>query len=413
MSGADPKTPGTHSAERPAFMAFTSDKDSLSLLRQFAAAQGWGENAVHSGDIDTASEYLKTHASPLVLCVDIASVESAPAALDRLADVCDPTIKVIVSGAINEYSFYCWLVDVGVSNYLLKPFAPAALDAAYRKAADNAPAQQGDAPAVKKNAKIITVMGTRGGVGATTIGVNMAWILANELHHKTALLDFDPQLGTVALALDLEPGKGLRDALEKPERIDGLFLDRVMVKLDGNLSILSTEEPLEEEITATEAAAEALFKQARPKFSHIIVDVPRTLSPFTRYALKHSDHIVCVTEYTLMGLRESLRYLDYCRDILKIAPPVFVANRVGLAGKHQMPQPEFEKGLGRKIDFTIPFVLDAHVSATTGEVLAETFRNAPATKVLQALSANFSDARKPDAAPDRLSALLTFLKRGK
>src|SRR5262249_7022182 len=145
-----------------------------------------------------------------------------------------------------------------------------------------------------------------------------------------------------ALALDLEPGKGLREALEKPERIDSLFMDRVMVKLDEQLSILSTEEGLEENIVVSAASAEALYKQTRPKFSHVVVDVPRILTPYTRYALAHADHIICVTEYTIKGLRESLRYLEYCRDSLKVSVPMFVVNRSGMAGKHQMPNAEFE-----------------------------------------------------------------------
>ncbi len=395
------------------FMAFTNDSESIVVLKQFALNNSWAESIIHSGDIETAAQFLKTNHSPRVLFVDVTSQESTPAALDALADVCEPGTKVIVSGKINEYSFYCWLVDVGVSSYLLKPFTIHSLEAAYKKTTETSVNNGTPAAELKNHAKIITVIGARGGVGATTVCVNMAWIMANNLNHKTALLDFDPQFGTVSLALDLEPGKGLRDALEKPDRIDGLFIDRVMVKVDDNLSILSTEESIEDTITATEAAAEALFKQTQPKFSYIIIDLPRVLSPFTRYALAHSDHVICVTEYTIAGLRESLRYLEYCRDILKIAPPVFVANRVGLAGKHQMPKDEFEKGLGQKIKFDIPFVLDAHAAATVGEVLAETAKNIPATRVLHLLAEHFTGSAAEQKPKTKLDSILALLKGGK
>jgi pilus assembly protein CpaE len=397
---------------RAPFLAFTSDAESVAVLKQFAAKQGWAEAIIQQGDIDAAASYLKGSPSPAVLCVDIPSAEAAPAALDRLADVCDPGIKVIVSGKVNEYSFYCWLVEVGIANYLLKPFTLAALEAAYKKATDVPVAMAAPAAEVKKDGKIITVIGTRGGVGATTVAVNLAWLLGHKLQQKTALLDFDPQLGTVALALDLEPGRGLREALEKPDRIDGLFMDRVMVRLDDQLSILSTEESLEENVSASAAAAEALFKQTRPKFSHIVVDVPRTLSPYTRYALGHSDHIVCVTEYTIMGLRESLRYLEYCRDVLKVPPPIFVASRVGMAGKHQMPNAEFEKGLGHKIAYSVPFILDAHAAATAGELLVETTKNAPAIKALNALAAQFVEGAQAKELPTK-KGLLGIIKGGK
>ena len=411
MSTGATKDSQSHSA----FLAFTNDSESKVVLKQFATALGWSEAIVLDGDIDTASEYLKSHPSPQVLCVDITSAEAAPAALDRLADVCNPGIKVIVSGKINEYSFYSWLVEVGISNYLLKPFTLAALETAYRKITETPVIVAAAATDVKKDARIISVVGMRGGVGATTLSVNMAWILANQWQKKTALLDFDPQLGTVALALDLEPGRGLRDALEKPERIDGLFMDRVMVKVDDNLSILSSEEGIEEFINPGEAAAEALIKQTKPKFSHIIIDMPRSLAPFARYGLKHADTIICVTEYTIMGLRESLRYLEYCRDTLKVATPMFVATRVGMGGKHQMPQAEFEKGLGQKIAFNIPFVLDAYAAATAGEILVAKTKHAATNKSFHALAAHFVDDAEAKKEPQNKKAkgLLDFLKGGK
>jgi len=409
-AGNIPADSAKNSGDRASFLAFTSDPESTEVLKQFAAKLGLGDTVVHPGDIDAAATYLKSNPPPKVLCVDIPSAEGAAAALDRLADVCDPGIKVIVSGKINEYSFYCWLVEVGISNYLLKPFTLAALEASYQKATDTQAATTTPAAEVKKDGKVIAVIGTRGGVGATTVAVNMAWVLANQLKQKTAMLDLDPQLGTVALALDLEPGRGLREALEKPDRIDGLFMDRVMVKLDEHLSVLSTEESLEENVAVSDAAAEALFKQTRPKFSHIVVDVPRTLSPYTRYALGHADHIICVTEYTIMGLRESLRYLEYCRDGLKVPLPLFVVNRSGMSGKHQMPQAEFEKGLGVKPSYTIPFILDAYAASTAGQLLVETAKNAAASKVLHALAAHFVEGAKAKESQTKAKGMLGFIK---
>lgn len=406
-------TQDKNTAQKPAFLAFAADAESVAALQQFASSRGWPASCVHQGDIESAVLYLKSSRSPDVLFVDVPSAETAPAAFDRLADVCEPGVKVIVSGAINEYSFYCWLVDMGISSYLLKPLTQPMLENALRKATDVAhPTQPAAAAQEVMKGKVITVIGARGGVGATTVCVNLAWLLAHQLEQKTALLDFDPQLGTVALSLDLEPGRGLRDALEKPERIDGLFLDRVMVKLDDNLSILSTEEGVEEHIAPTEAAADALLKQARLKYSHIVVDLPRELTPFTRHALAQADQVVCVTELSLLGLRESLRYLEYCRDVLKVPVPIFVANKVGVAGKHQMPLSEFEKGLGAKIAYSVPMVSDAHAASTAGQVLAETAKNSPAVKNLQALATSFVPGAEQKSSPKK-SGMLSFLKKDK
>lgn len=411
MNTSIPSAPGKP-VEREPFLAFVHGDDSLAALKTFAASHSFSDKSIYTGDIATAVEFLKNHAAPKVLCVEVASAESAPGGLDKLADVCSPETKVIVCGAVNEFSFFRWLTDMGISDYLLKPLTGPAIEVAYKKTQDITAVMQPSVIA-KKEARIISVIGARGGVGATTVAVNMAWILAQEFQSKTAILDLDPQLGTVALALDVEPGRGLRDALEKPERIDSLFMDRVMVRLDDYLSILSTEEPLEENLVSNDAAATALFKQTRPKFSHIVVDVPRVLTPFTRAALKQADHIVCVTELTITGLREALRYLEYFRNHLKVAPPVFVANKVGLAGRHQMPQVEFEKGLGAKIDFAIPFVIEAHAAATAGEVLVQTSKSLPATRALHSLAGHFTVNDGQLAPEAKTKGLLGLLKKGK
>ena len=302
-------------------------------------------------------------------------------------------------------------MDIGIANYLLQPFTMSALQAIYDKALTPTTSSVlvGDA---KKEAKVISIIGTRGGVGSTMLAVNLSWILAKQHKQKVALLDLDPQVGTVAMALDLEPGRGMRDALEKPDRIDSLFMDRVMVRYDDNLSILSAEEPLEEMIISSEAASEALIRETRKKFSHVIIDVPRQMSPFTRHVLKTSDTVIVLTETTVPGLRDALRLSDYFKDHLKIRQPLFVANREGVAGKHHMSKSDFEKSLGAEISYVIPFVMDVYGATNTGEALLESSKNAPVVKVIVQLVARFVDGADIHEAKPKKD-WLSLLKGGK
>ncbi len=198
-------------------------------------------------------------------------------------------------------------------------------------------------------------MGTRGGVGATTVTLNLAGIIADLSKKQVALVDIDPQEGSIALMLDIEPSRGLRDALEKPDRIDSLFIERVMSKPLKNLAVLSAEESLHDRINIHDDAADTLLKEVREKFDVVVLDIPRYLSPFARQCLKQADHVVLVTELTLLSLRDALRLGDLMRETLKIKPAVIVANRVGFAPKQEMQPVDFEKGVGTKIARSIPF----------------------------------------------------------
>ena len=86
-------------------------------------------------------------------------------------------------------------------------------------------AEQGRS-SVSKDAKprTLSVIGARGGVGATTVAITIASMLGTRLKEEILLIDFDLHYGSLMLALDLEAIDALREALDQPDRIDALFI---------------------------------------------------------------------------------------------------------------------------------------------------------------------------------------------
>jgi pilus assembly protein CpaE len=336
------------------FIAFAADNDDLNVLGEFASAQGFDAGCVHKGTIREAINYLKKHASPEVLLVELPSQEEAAELLDALADVVAPGTKVITIGMVNEYSFYCWLTDIGIFAYLLRPLSVNAVEAAYLKSKVSTANVKSDKPP----AKLIAVMGARGGVGASTVAINLASIIAEQTKKQTALIDLDPQEGSIALALDIEPCRGFRDVLEKPDRIDSLFLDRVMGKIGKYLSVMSAEEAIADKLVMNENAAQPLLAELRAKYDYVILDVPRHLTQFSHACMIKADFSVLVVEMTLLSLRDTLRMQEAMHGAWKMKPPVVVANKVGFAKGQEVPVVDFEKGTHCKIVAQVPFVPD-------------------------------------------------------
>src|SRR4051812_21599891 len=74
--------------------------------------------------------------------------------------------------------------------------------------------------------RVVTVTGPRGGTGASTVAANLAWHFGVEALRHTVLLDADLHRGTAAMQIGAKSGPGLRTALEAPDRIDDLFVER-------------------------------------------------------------------------------------------------------------------------------------------------------------------------------------------
>ncbi|PNB52846.1 pilus assembly protein CpaE, partial [Pseudomonas sp. FW305-130] len=123
----------------------------------------------------------------------------------------------------------------------------------------------------------------------------------------TALLDLDVHFGTGALSLDLEPGRGLTDAIENPSRIDGLFIERAMVKSSEMLSVLSAEAPINSPIMTDGGAFYQLQEEMRSAFECTVVDLPRNMLVQHPHLITDIQVAVIVTELTLAAARDTIR----------------------------------------------------------------------------------------------------------
>ncbi len=376
-------------ADTPYLLAFLRDTASADAVRTVMKAEDRTAE-VQTGTIANAIKYFATNPSPEILLVEVPSAEEAPKLLDKLADVVDPATRVIVTGKIDTYSFYSWLMDLGIAEYILQPFTEVQFKTALTKGTQ-VPASS----LPPEERKLITVIGARGGVGTTTIAIHLAMIFAKEHGMKTALLDPDAHFGSVALGLDLEPLRGLKDALEKPDRVDALFLERVMAKPFANLSILSTEEPLNESIAPQPTAGEALIAALQEEFPLVIIDLPRQITPLAHYALAQSDHVVLVAEPSLMNLRDSLRIKDYLVDTLKRPLPTAIINRRGLNGKHELAKADFAKHFGAAPAAELPYLVEAFEAMSRGETLLADVKGKPLVDPLRGLAAKFTGKKMP------------------
>ncbi|USU08399.1 pilus assembly protein CpaE [Sphingomonadaceae bacterium OTU29MARTA1] len=357
---------------REPFAAYVCDDTTVETLRPIAAELGWSVDKVHKGGLRNAVQSLSVSASPQILFVDLAESGDPLNDINALAEVCEPGTVVIAAGQVNDVRLYRDLVASGIQDYLLKPLHPDAMREAFSHAQTMLNAPKLAEAAVDRPHCAIAVIGTRGGVGASTIATSVAWLLSEKEKRSTALLDLDVHFGTGALTLDLEPGRGLTDAIENPSRIDGLFIERAMVKATEKLAVLSAEAPINAPIMTDGAAFYQLQEEMRAAFEATVVDLPRAMLVQHPHLISDIQAAVVVTELTLASARDTIRILSWLKSNAPQTHVTVVANRVHASGQLEITRKDFEGSIERKIDFVVPFDQKlAAQAAKLGKPLAE------------------------------------------
>jgi pilus assembly protein CpaE len=162
----------------------------------------------------------------------------------------------------------------------------------------------------KANGMVISVVGSRGGVGCTSLAVNLGATLAVDPANTVALLDLDLALGDADIAIDL-PGSeniSLADLARNIERLDMNYLRRALVRhADTGLSVLRHPVELSEVGSIHEGHVERILNLLKISYTHLVLDLSKALLPTDIMSLRMSDCILLVTQLELSSLRNVVR----------------------------------------------------------------------------------------------------------
>lgn len=385
---------------RDTFAAYLCDDDTVDILRSVIGDMGWEVEKCHKGGLRNAVQSLSVSPSPQILMVDLSESSDPINDINGLAEVCEPGTVVIAMGQVNDVRLFRDLMASGINDYLLKPVFPGQVRDTLLNAQAMlaAPRQNADAPTGVSHV-MSAVIGTRGGVGATTIATSLAWMLGQRAKRHAALLDLDIHFGTGALSMDLEPGRGLIDAIDNPSRIDGLFIERAMVRANDKLAILSAEAPVTQAMLSDGAALFQLRAEINHAFEATVIDLPRHMLVQFPHMVADTNAVVLVTELTLAGARDTIRLIAALKQSAPGAKIIVVANKVSPTPP-EITRKDFENSIERAIDVVLPMDPKTTVKAAKlGKTLADAAGSAKITagleQIMQLVAASADDDGEP------------------
>ena len=380
-----------------------------SLLEQASQDRrlGKAELALEQGGIDAAVAYCASNPSPNLLLLDTtANPTELLTKLDRLAEHVEEGTKVVIIGATNDIGLFRELMRRGVSEYLVPPLQPLQILRAISALYVN--------PEKPFAGRVLAVVGAKGGVGASTIAHNIAWLVAERFQANTTMVDLDLSFGTGALDFNQDPTQTVAEALLAPDRVDEVFLDRLLMRQTDRLMLFCAPASLEREFDIDPEAFELVIDRVRRSAPFVVLDLPHVWTSWMRQTLLGADDVIIVATPELASLRNAKNMIDRVRSARPHdAPPTLVLNMTGVLKRPEIPVKDFSEAIGLDVAAVVPY--DAQLfgmAANNGQMIGEM---APASKtaiVLESLAASLCGRQvAPKKKATLMDRLPTIIKR--
>ncbi|MQW90219.1 AAA family ATPase [Sinorhizobium saheli] len=336
---------------------------------------------ITGGSVAAAANMFASVSTPNLIILETATEPRALLSeLAPLAEVCDPSTKVIIIGRHNDIALYRELIRNGISEYMVSPVGMADILTAISAIFVD--------PEAEPLGRSLAFIGAKGGCGSSVIAHNCAWGISHLFSTETILADLDLPYGTANIDFDQDPPQGIAEAVFAPERLDEVFLDRLLTKCSEHLSLLAAPSMLDRAYDFESAAFHPILEVLQRSAPVSVLDVPHAWSDWTRSVLAEADEVVITAVPDLASLRNTKNLLDAMK---KLRPndrtPHLVLNQVGMPKRPEIAPNEFCESLEIEAAAIIPFdaVLFGNAS-NSGRMIAEIDRKAPAAETFSQLA---------------------------
>ncbi|MBU0584580.1 MAG: CpaE family protein [Alphaproteobacteria bacterium] len=321
---------------------------------------------VHMGGVATAIEFYQSAPTPNLIVLESRSEpRQLLEQLGQLAEYCDPSTKVVVIGHYNDVGLYRELIRSGISEYVVAPISMADVVSVISTIFVD--------PDADPIGRSIAFVGAKGGVGSSTIAHNVAWAMSTLFNSEVVVADLDLAFGTANINFDQDPAQGIAEAVFSPERIDEVYLDRLLAQCSEHLSLLSAPSTLERVYDFDADAFTQIIDTAQRSAPLLVLDVPHIWTGWTKATLMKADEIVITATPELANLRNTKNLVDMLKRLRpNDAPPKLIINQTGVPKRPEIASSDFSEPLGITPMAMIPFDPALFGNATNnGRMLGE------------------------------------------
>ena len=361
----------------------------------------------HNGGLDGAVETYKSNPTPNLIIVETSlQPDEIPAALGRLAEVCDASTRLILLGHVNDVVLYRELIRSGVSEYIVLPASAQSIVSTITELF----AAEGAAPI----GRTIGFVSAKGGAGGSTVAHNVAWAISQHLRQDVLILDLDLPFGTAGLNFNQDPPHGIADAIGASQKMDQTLLDRLSSKAANHVSLLTAPVVLDRTFDFEEREFEQVIELSQRTTPVVVLDIPHLWNNWVRHTIATIDEIIIVAEPDLANLRNAKNLSDTIKGLRPTeSEPLLVLNKVGVPRRPEIPPNEFATSVECKLLGQIAFdAATFGTAANNGQMIAEVAASNRANETFKVIGMHVTGRNTPERAVSRSPLKLpTFLKK--
>ncbi len=222
-----------------------------------------------------------------------------------------PDLSILAVSSNGDGQLILQALRSGAKEFLTQPVVlEDLLNALQRLGQKRAARSGGSANGVQKGTStVIAIVGSRGGVGTTTLAVNLGCVLASDPTNNVAMIDLDMALGDADVALDLMPVYTLADVAMNIDRLDMTFLKRSLCQHKSGLSLLPHPVQMDDVGLIHEEHLQRVIGLLRASYTHLILDLSKRFTAMDLTALRMADQILLMAQLELSSLRNVVRML--------------------------------------------------------------------------------------------------------
>jgi pilus assembly protein CpaE len=255
----------------------------------------------------------------------------------------------------------------------------------------------------RKDGRIVSIFGSKGGVGTTTIAVNLAVALSKTEHRPSvALLDMNTLFGEIPLFLEMSPKFHWGEITKSIERLDDTFLSNILTHHRSGIQVLPSPAYLNGHVRPTPDTMQKLLNLMERMFDYVIVDTGQSTTDTALKVLEISDRLMLVTILSLPCLANTSKLLKSFTDLGYVRPERIEVLLNRHLKKGEISIKDAEAGIGKPLYWTIPNDYGATMAAiNNGKPLLEIAPRAPISRSFARLANSIVSPRETDGKKKR------------